>query len=383
MNRQSIFLSGWEYNRLLYDDPIQARNSGIPAEVLWQGSAHFWLFDKVLVTREAFRGDLSASETLGWSSGKIFEELIDLGFIELVDIEHLCKSDPILGDKLKLKHSRLRREHGGKLTSEIAQGNWPLLEELKTDLLSPILSKLGCTNSISYNSIKTWTEKKSKSLAYPNPIIASLAEKFQPSPINASLTRFPGSGVPDEAKAAQARVQQEIEARIIFDLIESRISHETYEQELKPHKDAYKPISDQLMSDFKVQLDDLLRLRELASKLLWKNLHEDWIPDLKSGTLSHQKFLDILNRALNQSVFDRFKRGGVSFAFEAVKSGVVAGGAALLGPAGASLGHLFNKGVTENVQKHVDKKLDSELEGFENLLTFAQQAKSFRTPSAP
>ena len=72
MPNNSIFLSGWEYNRLLYDDPLASRNSGIPAQVLWNGCAQFWLFEKVYVTEEAYSGDVAAEDELGWSSGYIF-----------------------------------------------------------------------------------------------------------------------------------------------------------------------------------------------------------------------------------------------------------------------------------------------------------------------
>ena len=35
----NIYLSGWEYNRLLSKDPTEPRISALPAEILWNGAA--------------------------------------------------------------------------------------------------------------------------------------------------------------------------------------------------------------------------------------------------------------------------------------------------------------------------------------------------------
>ncbi len=65
MATDSIFLSGWEYNRVLRSDPFQSVTSGLPAQALWNGSAQFWMFKDVYCTKESLIGDLAAAEDLG------------------------------------------------------------------------------------------------------------------------------------------------------------------------------------------------------------------------------------------------------------------------------------------------------------------------------
>ena len=71
----SVYLSGWEYNRLLQSEPWQPRNSALPGEVLWNGSAQFWLFENIYCTKEALDNENVAGQELNWATGKIFTEL--------------------------------------------------------------------------------------------------------------------------------------------------------------------------------------------------------------------------------------------------------------------------------------------------------------------
>jgi len=73
--RDGIYLSGWEYNRLLQRDPIARRNSALPAEIPWNGAAPLWLFRNVFCTQEGIDNEWRAYELLGWPTGRIFTEL--------------------------------------------------------------------------------------------------------------------------------------------------------------------------------------------------------------------------------------------------------------------------------------------------------------------
>ncbi len=86
MALDSIFLSGWEYNRILSASPLAPMVSGLPAPILWSGGAHFWLFKNVYCTTESFDGDYAAYKDLGWSTGFIFADLKRRGFLKTVGV---------------------------------------------------------------------------------------------------------------------------------------------------------------------------------------------------------------------------------------------------------------------------------------------------------
>src|SRR5262249_49885653 len=100
MVRDSIFLSGWEYNRVLSENPFLPRNSGLPAEVLWNGAAPFWLFRKVYCTKEAFDIEKTCDERLQWATGWIFQKLKREGLIEPVDLAKMAREDDSFAAKM-------------------------------------------------------------------------------------------------------------------------------------------------------------------------------------------------------------------------------------------------------------------------------------------
>jgi hypothetical protein len=77
----SVYLSGWEYNRLIGDDPTAPMASALPAQCLWEGAGQFFLFEKVYCTKESYEGELAAAEDMGWSTGHIFKKLHDEGIL--------------------------------------------------------------------------------------------------------------------------------------------------------------------------------------------------------------------------------------------------------------------------------------------------------------
>ena len=107
----SVYLSGWEYNKLLQNDPLKPRNTALPAEILWNGAAQLWLFEKVLCTKESLESERYAAETLGWASCKIFAELADsrFGIIETVDWNRDLKETT--KEALKARHKKLREDN--------------------------------------------------------------------------------------------------------------------------------------------------------------------------------------------------------------------------------------------------------------------------------
>ena len=134
----SVYLSGWEYNRLLGNDPTAPRNSALPAEVLWNGAAEFWMFEKVYCTKESLDCERSCFKVLEWPTGRAFVELASRGFLVPVDWSALDTDTTAL----------LRNGYTGKRSSKnevrtsIREGKTGQLEALKIELLAPLLSIL-------------------------------------------------------------------------------------------------------------------------------------------------------------------------------------------------------------------------------------------------
>lgn len=82
---KAIYLSGWEYNRILRESPLEPVASGLPAQVLWDGAAQLWMYETAYCTKEALLGDLAAYEEVGWTTGRIFEDLRRRGFLTPLD----------------------------------------------------------------------------------------------------------------------------------------------------------------------------------------------------------------------------------------------------------------------------------------------------------
>ena len=78
--RSSVYLSGWEYNRVLQADPTEPRNSALPASILWNGSHQLWMFETVFCTRESFENEVAPTDVLGWVNGTVLRDLTDEEF---------------------------------------------------------------------------------------------------------------------------------------------------------------------------------------------------------------------------------------------------------------------------------------------------------------
>ena len=85
---------------------------------------------------------------------------------------------------------------------------------------------------------------------------------------------------------------------MIPDLLLSRLSQEDYMRALSPSSQVYEPINKQLYSDYEKRgRERLLRLRDYARAPLWKDLHEDWLPNLQSNPSYIVEFENNLRRA--------------------------------------------------------------------------------------
>lgn len=310
----SVYVSGWEYNRLLSADPCQPRISALPASLLWLGAHQLWLFDKVIVTQEAFNNEREASARLGWLQGDVLEKLQDLDALRVVDwsaLPRLIKGaladarTVVLGNsdhEISVGQERVRRA--------IRERDNETLEALKTSLMAPLFEYLRCYNSGVPNSVSAWPWTTSGS-GEARPSVAtpvrwfldSIAELLIPG---LQLCRPPGTGLRLEDLDAQRHVQKNIEAPMIADLLagEHEFAGSTgfvpYLERLEPWRSAYEPVNRQLRSDYLREIDRLQRLREVAAKRLWPDLHGEWLPRVESGDrlFAEKQLPRLIRRAL-------------------------------------------------------------------------------------
>ena len=347
MARSKIFLSGWEYNPLLSNNPLAPRSSGLPAQVLWDGTAQFWLFEKVLCSKESLDGDMAASQALGWSTGDIFDNLRVRGFLKPVTLSEEVSRLPELEKDLKATWLQLKTDYDKQILRLLENGRDDKLEEIKLGLLSPLLKRLNCLQNISPNSIRHWTLDTVADRP-TSPVSRGLAAIAQPVasarwPIRAGFTlcRPPGTGVPLASRLKQKRVEQQIEKPMIPRLLAGLLSQEEYHDELKPNNLVYKPISAQLSGDYERNIDRLERLRNAAERHLWKDLHGEWLPRLEEDPAFLPEFKNLIRYALARAAFDPYLGWITDLAIMGVNVGIKAGvdlslAAAGVGPAVAS-----------------------------------------------
>ena len=150
MPKDSIYLSGWEYNRLLEEDPAEPQPTMLPGAALWNGGAQFWLFQQVYCTKESLDAEIRASEAVGFITGKIWQELHKRGFLKTFDWKELKKEAPEHYNSLIEIHRGLREKYNKQvLLNLLHEGNATELESIKLDLLGPVLDYKGCAQDIS------------------------------------------------------------------------------------------------------------------------------------------------------------------------------------------------------------------------------------------
>jgi hypothetical protein len=328
---KSIFLSGWDYNRILREDPLRPSASGLPAQVLWSGSAQFWLFETVYCSKEALEGDMAAYTALGWTTGKIFADLASRGFLTPIDFGSYIKKDDALLTQFTGIH-KLLHEHYDRteIRKYLEEGNDVELEAIKLRLLSPLLRRLQCVKNVSPNSIRHWIAPRRKASQMPaaGTTAAGLFDEALATGGAGSMRASfrlcdpPGTGLPQSVVTEQARIEQQVQRPLIPALLEGSLPMAEFHEALAPTRSYYEPINQQLWDNYLHNIDRLERLRDIAKIHLWPNLHSEWLPSLESDPGYLRKFRSRLRDALLRSRYDPYLQFGTDLAINAVSLGV-------------------------------------------------------------
>lgn len=325
MTLNSVYLTGWEYNRIAAADPFNSVASGLPAQCLWEGAAQFFLFETVYCTKESFDGDLAAADDLGWTTGYLFKKLRDEGILRPVDLQELAEKNPALGIEYQHRADELKTQitSGGLSAMEsienlIKNGAYDDLEGIKAYLLAPILKELNCANNISPNSVRHWftgEERRPDSQNIIRALVAPLREGRQRIRAGVELCNKPGHGLDQEVLEAQRVEEKTRQAPLIPALLSGCLAQNEYHDALRPGLDAYTPINRQLFNEFQSNFENILRLRELAQKHLWNDLHTEWIPQLVENGGYIKEFQGLVNRSLRHARFDSLLKRSSDLAF--------------------------------------------------------------------
>ncbi len=314
MSKNAIFLSGWEYNRVLQQNPLAPTTSALPAEMLWNGAAQFWLFEKVYCTKESLESEVAAADTLGWATGTIFEDLQKRGFLQPFDWKDLESESPVQQQYLLEVHHRLHAKYNeAAILTLLKTGNASELEAIKLHLLNPILTHLNCVQNISPNSIQNWISSRDNQTRSASSIPRAVRLLVQPLMKRRTLIRAglrlcrpPGKGVSEKELRDQKEIEQTVEKPLIPYLLAGKLPQQEYLGALVPYAKSYAPINQQLKREYAENLDRLERLRELAKKHLWPELHEEWLPQLEEDEHFLPKFEIQLRDALLRARLDPY-----------------------------------------------------------------------------
>jgi hypothetical protein len=389
VSKNAIYLSGWEYNRLLAEDPVEYRQSALPAQALWDGAAQFWLFEKVYCLKESLDGETAAAADLGWTTGTIFNDLRRRGFLHTVDLPKLVAEDAELGSELRKAWSALRPAYGApeNLLALLQDARDDELEAIKLQLMSPILLRFNCLQNISPNSIRHWIQEGVSGQENRHveegmrALIRPIAEERQLLRAHFILCRRPGTGVSQTLKKKQEEVEERIQKPMIPHLLAGILPQEEYHDALRGTASVYAPINEQLLTDYWRNVDRLERLRDIAKQEIWKDLHGDWLPRLDQDPSFLPQFKTMIRDAVLRSKFDPYLKSTTDMAIaNAVQpaitglSGVIA--STLTGDAG-SIGVATAVGL--QVGDWAKRNLDELHKGWrkrsENLTMFYQRVR--------
>ncbi len=281
MTIASVFLSGWEYNRLCSPDPFKPMVSALPAQVLWDGSAQFWLFEKIYCTKEAFETEIESHKQLEWTTGLIFSDLKRRGFLEPISIAERATSDPILKLLTEVRHADLRKRYSDASIMEMLRhGDEAQLEAIKSELLAPLFEHLKCVGNISPNSIKHWingAENRHLGNSRSDEMVQLIAEPIirqkEPWRIGTRLCNPPGTGLDKKIMHLQQETEKRIQTPLIPELLAGKLSLNDYLKELnlKDTEKVYKPVNEQLLKDYNCGIQRLERMRDIARTELWRS----------------------------------------------------------------------------------------------------------------
>lgn len=305
--RSSVYLSGWEYNRLLQADPSRPRISALPASILWNGSHQLWMFEHVYCARESFENEIEATDRLGWVNGTVLRDLQREGILKTID----WKTLPVeLKDRLRRTRAEaLQRLPEARIRAAISNGEAPTLELAKILILEPILDHFGCFESGAPNSISNWS--LSRTAATNSPRVSSTLAHLLTDGLQ--VCRPPGTGISEEANRRQRHVQETVESPMIPHLLAGEGEFKgargfvPYFRKLERYRDAYEATNSQLTSDWHQNKQQLFALREAAGRYLWPDLHGYWLPLIKNVNSNEE-----MDRAAQE--FSRWIRGALTLA---------------------------------------------------------------------
>jgi hypothetical protein len=363
----NVYLSGWEYNRLLQEEPADPRNSAMPASVLWNGAHQLWMFDHIYVTKEAFENEVASFKLLGWAGGKILQQLREYGVLKLADWTDLPSG---ASQALQDVHCKLRSEirlSDLDVFRLIEQGDVAALELLKAQLIAPVAASYGCITSGPPTAFNAWLAGVSR----PTPVLPSAStdgdfdyqaqvellqrQLLRPLVAGTRLCFPPGTGLHPNIMRRQKEIQRKYESPMIPELLAGTGAYagptgfEPYLRSLEPYKAAYEPVNAQLLKNWDDNWEKLLELRKIAEQHLWPGLHNEWLPEIRKGTKASE-FTPLIKRATNhpdvRPLLDgkaaKLAMGTIEVAAEA---GVIAGSVALAKHAGVPPSDTFPPAV--------------------------------------
>jgi hypothetical protein len=272
--KNAIYLSGWEYNRMLQSEPWTPRNSALPGEILWNGSAQLWLFEKVYCTKEALDNEREAGERLEWTTGKIFAELADDDerWFEPVDWEKLPDTTKSALLKTHEKLDKDLKEAKVDIREAIRKNDFAVLNTVKAELLRPVLDEKNCVLGVSPNTLKHWILPHSSSSisAQQQKSLEKLIQALE-KPLKYA-TRDKRLCYPPPHNEEQEWVKKNIEAPMIPDLLagdgdfSGSTGYVPYQKRLEKHKSSYQKTDVSMKQQWEENKDKLKRLRYEASK---------------------------------------------------------------------------------------------------------------------
>ncbi|MGX1812159.1 hypothetical protein ACWIGI_41145 [Nocardia sp. NPDC055321] len=310
-----IYLPGWEFNRLLADDPLEPRISALPGAALWNGAAQFWMFEKVYCTKESFDNEAYSAQELGWATGDVFRKLAegidDSGpILEPVDWTTL---DPSVQEEFTTRCSGFKAI--SPVQEWIDQADDSKLQKLNDEIVKPIAQAKNSIIAGGMSGLRQWIDRPQSGTSIEdddslNEIIRRLLSQLSAPlesptiPSGIQLLGHPGTW-DKRAVAKQDDAKKRVETPHIRNLQAGKgefvgaNGYIPYIQRVKTEREAYTDINDALLDDWKANHTRLIRLREQASVHLWPKLHGEWLPALVAGNSDAiEDFPRWINRAL-------------------------------------------------------------------------------------
>ncbi|MEV2267774.1 hypothetical protein [Nonomuraea africana] len=267
------------------------------------------MFKHVHVTLESLENERTAAEMLGWSTGAVFNELVERNVVREVNWQQL---DEAVSRQLEAAHWALRQEYreGDQIRDALRTGKDATLQDVKARLLQPLLTHLNCLASGVPNSLSNWiTAPRGGAPGNRNAdsvrrVAKALTTLAAPVVGGIDVCRSPSVSVSSRELLAQKEIERDIEGPMIPQLLAGEgpfagpKGYVPYLEALKKYRNAYEPANRQLKADWLNNKSTLFRLRDAAEKHLWGHLHGEWIPELMAEPHSASKFARRVHNAL-------------------------------------------------------------------------------------